>query len=272
VADQLAAQLRSVVASYPDELRQASYWVLKYPDLYIERVLFDLDLVRRRVQEGAIVDLGGGYGLFGIAAALAGFRSIVVDDFYHLERLPSGSAAMSLMDRYGVEHVHADLLRDDLQLEAGSIDAVGMFHTFEHLHDSPKRLLHGVAEKLRPGGVFVLGGPNCVNLRKRLTVPLGRGKWTRMDEWYEEPAFRGHVREPDVDDLRYVARDMGLVDAHIVGANFLGIFSRGRLVRILDRPLRLRPSLCSDIYVVASKPTQDAVREMVAPNQGSAQA
>ena len=43
----------------------------------------------------------------------------------------------------------------------------------------------------------MVGVPNCVNLRKRLTVPLGRGKWSPMADWYEQPSFRGHVREPD---------------------------------------------------------------------------
>jgi hypothetical protein len=46
----------------------------------------------------------------------------------------------------------------------------------EHWHHSPKRLFRQVSDKLlKPGGRFVLAVPNCVNLRKRLSVPLGVG-------------------------------------------------------------------------------------------------
>jgi hypothetical protein len=86
---------------------------------------------------------------------------------------------------------------------------------------------------LKPGGLFFLGVPNCVNLRKRITVPLGAGKWSAIEEWYEREMFRGHVREPDVGDLRYIARDLGLRDVRIFGRNWLGYASRHGWVRAL---------------------------------------
>jgi SAM-dependent methyltransferase len=48
----------------------------------------------------------------------------------------------------------------------------------EHWHRSPKALFHEALTWLRPGGLLVIGVPNCVNLRKRLTVPLGRSPKT----------------------------------------------------------------------------------------------
>jgi hypothetical protein len=59
-----------------------------------------------------------------------------------------------------------------------------------------------------------------VRIRKRLTVPFGSGKWSSMADWYEDPIFRGHVREPDVDDLFYIAREVGLVDVYIKGRHW----------------------------------------------------
>jgi len=104
--------------------------------------------------------------------------------------------------------------------------------------------------------------PNCVNLRKRLSVPLGIGKWSRMEDWYEEQEFRGHVREPDVADLRYIALDMGLKDVQILGRNWLGYASRSRFVRlgtwIVDMPLRMFPSLCADLYMTGHSPPDDS--------------
>jgi hypothetical protein len=97
-----------------------------------------------------------------------------------------------------------------------------------------------------------------VNLRKRLSVPFGKGKWSEMRDWYEPAEFRGHVREPDVDDLAYIARDMGLVSTKILGRNWMGHVSASRAVqwatKFVDIPLRSFPSFCSDIYLVGKKP------------------
>jgi hypothetical protein len=96
-----------------------------------------------------------------------------------------------------------------------------------------------------------------VNIRKRITIPLGMGKWSPMTEWYEAEVFRGHVREPDVGDLRYIAEDLGLIDTKVMGRNWLGYESRFGWVRSLtplaDQLLRLFPSLCSDLYLIGRK-------------------
>jgi hypothetical protein len=84
------------------------------------------------------------------------------------------------------------------------------------------------------------------------------GKWSTFSEWYDPDRFRGHVREPDVEDLRTIARDMGLIDVEIHGRNWLGYHSRYPLVPqltpLIDRALRPFPSLCADIYVIGTKP------------------
>ena len=78
-----------------------------------------------------------------------------------------------------------------------------------------------------------------------------------MHDWYETEVFRGHVREADVSDLLYIAKDMRLAEVRIVGRNWLGYFSNNAGIRIaarlFDYPLRLRPQLCSDIYMLGKK-------------------
>jgi hypothetical protein len=54
-----------------------------------------------------------------------------------------------------------------------------------------------------------------------------------MDDWNEREQFRGHVREPDVGDLQYIARDPGLRQVRIVGRNWAGQFSGSALTRSL---------------------------------------
>jgi hypothetical protein len=103
----------------------------------------------------------------------------------------------------------------------------------------------------------VLGVPNSVNARKRLTVPFGKGAWSPMEEWYEQSEFHGHVREPDVSDLRYIASDMGLREIQIIGRNWLGYYGRPAvraITTLADPLLRLRPSLCSDLYLLGRAP------------------
>jgi hypothetical protein len=117
---------------------------------------------------------------------------------------------------------------------------------------------------LVPGGLFILAAPNAVNLRKRISVPLGFGNWSSMAEWYDANRFRGHVREPVVADLRTIAGHMGLIDVTIVGRNWLGLRHRRTAVRLATRLggrlLELRPSLCSDIYAIGRKPVETRTR------------
>ncbi len=78
-----------------------------------------------------------------------------------------------------------------------------------------------------------------------------------MNDWYETLIFRGHVREPDVGDLGYIAKDMGLNDYKVDGKNWIGYRANSKLIRSIipytDKLLQLKPSLCSDIYLIARK-------------------
>jgi len=217
----------------------------------VMRIAFYIDLIlSRKGRDVTVCDIGGGRGLFSLGCAALGMKSILVD--------VDEDRPLALHRQYGVEVILRDVIEEGIDFPSESLDVVTAFHTIEHFHHSPKRLLRSVTSVLKPGGIFALGAPNCVNLRKRLTVPLGHGKWSTMDRWYEADRFIDHVREPDVDDLRYIANDMGLVDVEIHGRNFLGLSSPKPFVRraalLLDKGLRYRPSLCSDIYMLASKP------------------
>jgi 2-polyprenyl-3-methyl-5-hydroxy-6-metoxy-1,4-benzoquinol methylase len=206
----------------------------------------------------ALCDLGGGIGLFSVGCAAAGCKRVVlIDDFRDRINQQQDDPVLSLHKKYGVEVVSRDVVAEGIADLGGGFDAITSFDSMEHWHHSPKKLFAQVVEALNPGGVFFLGVPNCVNARKRLTVPFGIGKWSSMESWYEDEVFRAHVREPDVDDLRYIARDMKLVDVKILGRNWLGLTHCQRSVRMIapffDYPLRLNPSLCSDIYLVGKK-------------------
>jgi len=243
--------LRDVAERYPAALFDAQV-------RDIARIAFNISLVTTRLgQDVTICDLGGGIGLFSPGCAAIGMRSILVDDFSDSVNFNHRSVPDSVHRPLGVHVLSCDVVTEPPTIAAGSLDVVTSFDSMEHWHHSPKALFHQVMTWLRPGGLLVLGVPNCANLRKRITAPLGRSKWSSMDQWYEQERFRGHVREPDVDDLRYIAKDLGLTNVEILGRNWLGYFSPSEAVRlathVLDIPLRAFPSLCADLYLIGSK-------------------
>jgi 2-polyprenyl-3-methyl-5-hydroxy-6-metoxy-1,4-benzoquinol methylase len=244
----IAATLHDVACSYPRAMIAAQ-------QRDAARIAFNISLaLNGRDPKGlSVCDIGGGVGLFSTGCAALGMNVTLVDDFNDPVNHRLGQEQLAVHRQLGVRIESRDALKDGVA-DLGSFDIITSFDSMEHWHNSPKALFKQIATSLlKPGGRFVLGVPNCVNLRKRITVPFGIGKWSQMSEWYEEKTFRGHVREPDVADLHYIARDMGLRDVEIHGRNWLGYTSRFSFVRagnfLVDVPLRMFPTLCSDIYL-----------------------
>jgi SAM-dependent methyltransferase len=213
--------------------------------------------LRHAVPRPTICDVGGGICLFSLGLSALGYDAILIDDFGDDWHSQSAQGALGLHSRYGVQIISTDVLAKGVSLEPGSLDVVTCFDTMEHFHHSPKRLFHQIVAALRPGGIFLLGVPNRVNLRKRIMVPFGGAPWSGIEQWYEPDVFRHHVREPDVPDLYYIYADLGLDVLEVAGRNWQGHKSKSRLKRVLarlaDRSLRLFPSLCSDLYIVGKK-------------------
>jgi SAM-dependent methyltransferase len=207
---------------------------------------------------GDILDVGGGFSAFAPALALAGHRVTIMDSYVTPSAKAYPWADQPMFAGSGVRIVEVDASGPDFAPGSAAFDLVTCIDSIEHWHRSPRRSLHAMMAALRPGGGLMIGVPNCVNLRKRLTVPFGHGKWSSMASWYDEPEFTSHVREPDVDDLAVIARDLGLQDVRIVGRNWSGYASPSRAIRLAarltDRMLQLRPSLCSDLYLIGRKP------------------
>lgn len=242
------AALRDVVQLYPPELRSEQSADIMRTKMHIGLVASHCGFAAR------VCDLGGGIGIFTPGCAAQGMKATLVDDFEDEVNYQFSIDKLGVHKKLGVNVVSTDVLGDDLEFPSGSFDAVTTFDSMEHWHNSPKTLFHKVSRWLKPGGLFVLGGPNCVNLRKRLSVPFGHGKWSSMQDWYEAEKFRGHVREPDVEDLRYIAKDMGLTQVRILGRNWLGYQSGHPFIRrvtpMVDRLFQAWPQLCADIYLV----------------------
>lgn len=244
----LREKLRWLASQYSGELRNA----------LLPRIQFHIELVQKLTgkTKPTIADIGGGVGLFSVGCASVGMTVTLVDDFLDDVNLSqSGRDALELHRKLGVEVKRQDASKD-LSLEPNRYDAITTFDSIEHWHRSPKKAFRAMMKGLRNSGWVIVCLPNCVNLRKRISVPLGRGKWSTMSMWYEQEEFRGHVREPDVADMLYMGRDMGLEEIRVFGRNWLG-YSHAKLRKmmpVIDACLRPWPSLCSDLYLVGRKP------------------
>ena len=217
--------LVEVAFDYPSESR-------RYALGEIERTAFHLEIVRQKKGTNiAICDVGGSINPFAVACAALGMKSTLIDKF----DLNYEHVLNSVHRVYGVEVIECDVVTEPLRLPAGSLDVATSFDSIEHWHGSPKPTLHALRSAMKPGGLFLIGVPNCVNMRKRITVPFGYGKWCSTEDWYEAPVFRSHVHEPDVDDLRYIAKDLGLKDVTIFGRNWLGHGNPNKFVRAATR-------------------------------------
>lgn len=249
--EQIRATLTRIARDYPPGVEQLKD---------VERIAFHLELISPEFPAGArVADIGGGLGLFPPGAAALGYTSILVDDFQDRNNITIAEDTFTRIHRkLGVEIDSRDVVTQGVAFAPESLDVVTTFDSIEHWHSSPKPALHQLMAALKPGGKIIIGLPNCVNLRKRVTVPLGINKWSDMEEWYEAEVFRGHVREPSVADLHYMARDLGLVNTQVIGRNWLGYANKNRWVRMLtpvaDAVLTRFPTLCSDLYLIGYKP------------------
>ncbi|MHB2020249.1 MAG: class I SAM-dependent methyltransferase [Candidatus Xenobia bacterium] len=119
-----------------------------------------LDLLRRYVKQGKMLDIGTGQGMFSYLAREAGFEVSATevcpsDITYHR------SQGLNVFDGY----------LEDAHFETASFDAVTMWHTLEHVFN-PISTLSEVARILKPGGYLVGALPNWRGLGTQLRLSL----------------------------------------------------------------------------------------------------
>jgi SAM-dependent methyltransferase len=177
----------------------------------------------------------------------------LVDDFGDGVNADFDDEILPVHRSLGVEIFKRDALDSSLALPPGSFDAVTCFEAMEHWQGSPRELFRNAMDWLRPGGLFLVSASNCVDLKRRLSVPLGLGKWSDFDSWYGSQRFRGRVRECDRDDLRRIAEDLRLTDVHVFGRNWWPDRIGFVPIAAVARMLQIAPALCSTLYLSGRK-------------------
>ena len=148
--------------------------------------------------------------------------------------------------------------------ERESFDVVTLIDVLEHLHESPREILNFAGSCLKSNGLLIVVMPNSVNLRKRLSVALGRSNYTPARGFYESVGpWRGHVREYTFGETCQVVQWSGF-DV-VLQRTFHGLL-KGRLssplLRFVFRALCIAvPGFRDSLLVVARKPSDWEPRE-----------
>ena len=133
----------------------------------VEHEKYKIDLVRKFVPSGRLLEIGPSWGAFCLLAKRAGFSVEAIE--------MDPDCCDFLTSRIGVRAI---CRRDEAAAlsEAAPPDVIAAWHVLEHLRD-PWRLIDAAADRLAPGGVLVLAVPNPDALQFRV---LGR-YWTHVD-------------------------------------------------------------------------------------------
>jgi len=151
----------------------------------------------------------------------------------------------------------------EIPFPPASFDVVTIFDVIEHLHESPRTLLNAAGAQLKTGGVLAVVMPNAVNLRKRLSVLLGRTNYPAVDQFYLSPrGWRGHVREYTLAETAHLCEAAGFrVESATAYEGNAWDLLRGAKLRAYLALSRLVPTVRSALLVVARKPEGWAPKE-----------
>ncbi len=143
-----------------------------------------------------------------------------------------------------------DVERMELELEPASFDLVLCGDIVEHLRD-PQAALARLRPLLKPGGRLVLSTPNVANWAIRLSLLLGRFRYTErgiLDRTHAHLFTRATLREA----IERSGYRIEVLD-HVVP---VPLVRAAPVVRLAHAIGRLRPSLFAYQFVVAATPAR----------------
>ena len=214
------------------------------------------DAILSFIPGGSIVDIGSGYSPLCAVLSVLGMKATMVDRFDYPVEAAQGveiDKVRLALAQFGVEQTKVDFATQALPIRNSSADVVTCLAVIEHLHHSPRSLFEELLRILKPRGRLVVSAPNAVNLRKRISVLVGRTNLPPMHRFYTDgyPFWYGHIHEPTAKELRWLLDKSGFYEIRVFGRNFAGAQNYGLAAKLLSPLLQLRPGLCSDLYAVA---------------------
>ena len=221
--------------------------------------IFIANLVKRFLPKGGrILDLGCGSLTKAALLALLGYEIHGADDYqdpWHV-RDNNVKKLKGFAGNFGIALKVQDV-RHRLEYPENYFDGC-MIHDFiEHLHETPRNLLNNAGLVVREGGYLFVSMPNAVNLRKRLSVIMGKSNYPAVEMFYHcIGPWRGHVREYTLPEQDYILRSSGFVVRF--SGTYHGMVDRKLKSKFLKRlykgVCRFFPAMRENIATVAQKP------------------
>jgi 2-polyprenyl-3-methyl-5-hydroxy-6-metoxy-1,4-benzoquinol methylase len=211
-----SARLDDLQPAYARAQRQT--WFAQWYErnaLNLRWLLDDRHLPKTPGRTLRVLELGIGWGGASLCLARAGAYVVGLDDFedgFESQGIPQ----MRFLAAQGVHVVRGSVLQ--VPLRKSSFDIVILNDVLEHM-SVPKRLLRAVGDLLRPDGLFVMEVPNSVALYKRVRVLCGLSNYFRMEHFFRDDDYRGHVREYTKAEIRYMLEKTGFAPIEIRGVN-----------------------------------------------------
>jgi len=210
--------------------------------------------------KGQLLDIGSGSLNFTAVFANCGFDCYAVDDLNDPWHLIGDN--VSLIKNYASD-MNITFYRQDasdytIPFEKESFDIVMLNAVIEHLHESPRNLLNTAFEFAKPEGIVLVTMPNSVNLRKRLSVLLGKTNYPDVKGFYHsQGTWRGHVREYTQAETAYILQEVGgeVILSKTFHLNIESKLSNPLLRKIYELLTAVIPTLRDGILVIARKPS-----------------
>jgi SAM-dependent methyltransferase len=189
---------------------------------------------------------------------LMGFSCYGVDDLsdsWH-KRDDNVAKIKGYATRLGINFHHQLDGQHSIPFEKGSFDVVCTFDVIEHLHESPRGLLNTMGAYAKKGGLLAIVMPNSVNLRKRLSVLIGRTNYPPIDQFFHSTGtWRGHVREYTIAEMEYICEQNGFEIVSSITFEHIAQYKlRSPLRQVYMAIGYLMPGTRSGLIVICRKP------------------
>ena len=156
-----------------------------------------LNIVRRYVREGRILDVGCASGCFLSLAANEGFESTGVE--------PSDTLSCRAKAALGARGTVWACILEQAPVSAGSFDAITLWDVLEHVPD-PLAMLQRCRTLLRPGGHMFLNVPDLDSIQARLL----KNRWPLLLpehlNYFNRPSLRLCGQKADLKLIRFGRR------------------------------------------------------------------
>jgi|APSaa5957512535_1039671.scaffolds.fasta_scaffold04699_6 2-polyprenyl-3-methyl-5-hydroxy-6-metoxy-1,4-benzoquinol methylase len=240
---------------------------------YYKKYLFEVDLIveticKNNISNPKVLDAGGGLGIPSIILSeIFNYKSYIIDRYdefsdEHDREVGTCDVIIDRLKSYDVLVYKENFLDNKNHSIKSSFDIVTNFSVIEHIPTSPYRVINALSSFVNQNGYLIVSTPNQAHIFNRVKLMLGKNVWEDLATFCEPGIFYGHVREYLLKELKLLINnsDNLLLSDH-GGSNYAiysffirkygNKFITKGVSNILDKSIKIFPTLCLQVYVVA---------------------